>query len=68
MKLDQYADVQEVADRLDIHPESVGRLIRWGKLPAVKFMNKWVVDKGVLEQFANGYSGIKGRKNKATLF
>jgi excisionase family DNA binding protein len=64
--LENYADVDQVSKRLGIHPESVRRLIRDGKLPAIKFGNKWLVEKSVLEQFASGYDGRPG--NKATLF
>ena len=64
--LDSYLDVDQVARRLSIHPESVRRLIRDGKLPAIKFGNKWLVERSVLEQFASGYDGRPG--NKATLF
>lgn len=63
--LTQYAGVQEVSDRLNIHPESVRRLIRQGKLPAIKFGNKWLVEKAVLEQYASRYDPRPG--NKATL-
>jgi hypothetical protein len=42
------------------------RLIRDGKLPAIKFGNKWLVDKTMLDQFASSYDGRPG--NKATLF
>ena len=64
--LETYAGVEVVADRLGIHPESVRRLIRQGKLPAIKFGNKWLVDKATLEQFASHYDPRPG--NKATLF
>ncbi len=63
--LETYAGVNEVATRLNIHPESVRRLIRQGKLPAIKFGNKWLVEKGALEQFASRYDPRPG--NKATL-
>ena len=63
--LDQYAGVDTVSERLNIHPESVRRLIRQGKLPAIKFGNKWLVDKSTLEQFASRYDPRPG--NKATL-
>jgi excisionase family DNA binding protein len=63
--LETYAGVDEVATRLRIHPESVRRLIRQGKLPAIKFGNKWLVEKGALEQFASHYDPRPG--NKATL-
>ena len=64
--LEQYADVKEVSDRLKIHPESVRRLIRQGKIPAIKLGNKWLVEKAVLEQYASRYDPRPG--NKATLF
>ena len=63
--LESYAGVSEVASRLGIHPESVRRLIRQGKLPAIKFGNKWLIDKATLEQFASHYDPRPG--NKATL-
>lgn len=64
--LENYAGVNEVSKRLNIHPESVRRLIRQGKLPAIKFGNKWLVEKAVLEQYASRYDPRPG--NKATLF
>lgn len=63
--LENYADVDEVSERLGIHPESVRRLIRAGKIPAIKFGNKWLVEKGTLEQYASHYDPRPG--NKATL-
>ena len=63
--LESYAGVSEVASRLGIHPESVRRLIRQGKLPAIKFGNKWLIDKATLEQYASHYDPRPG--NKATL-
>ncbi len=63
--LEQYAGVKEVGRRLHIHPESVRRLIRQGKLPAIKFGNKWLVQRVALEQFASHYDPRPG--NKATL-
>ena len=35
--LENYIDVIEVSKILDVHPETVKRLIREGKLPATKF-------------------------------
>lgn len=63
--LEAYAGVEDVAERLGIHPESVRRLIRQGKLPAIKFGNKWLVDRATLELFASHYDPRPG--NKATL-
>ncbi len=63
--LEQYVGADEVGRRLKIHPESVRRLIRQGKLPAIKFGNKWLVARDVLEQFGSHYDPRPG--NKATL-
>ena len=63
--LSSYAGVNDVAKRLNVHPESVRRLIRQGKLPAIKFGNKWLVETSTLEQFASRYDPRPG--NKATL-
>ena len=59
---EQYVDVRFAAERLGIHPESVKRLIRAGKLPARKFANKWFIRGDVLEQFAGWYVPRRGRK------
>ena len=65
-QFDDYATVQDAAERLGIHPESVRRLIRLNRLPAKKFANSWLIARDVLEQFATGYDRRPG--NKATLF
>lgn len=59
---DSYVTVAEAARRLNIHPESVRRLIRGGKLPASKFANAWLIEKTTLEQFASNYDPRPGRK------
>jgi excisionase family DNA binding protein len=64
--LDTYTDVEEAGRRLKIHPESVRRLIRQGKLPAIRFANKWLIERAELEQFASNYDPRPGQK--ATLF
>ena len=60
--LDNYADVKEISHRLRIHPESVRRLIRQGKLPAIKFGNRWLVEKAKLDQYASRYDPRPGQK------
>ena len=57
---DKFVDVLEAGQRLNIHPESVRRLIRNGKLPAQKYANKWLIRRDVLEQFAHRYDGRPG--------
>lgn len=63
--LDTYVTVRDASERLKIHPESVRRLIRQGKLPATKVVNSWLIEKSVLEMFASHYDPRPG--NKATL-
>ncbi len=64
--LENYVGVQEASERLNIHAESVRRLIRQGKLPATKFGNKWLLKRSELDQFSSHYDPRPG--NKATLF
>jgi excisionase family DNA binding protein len=59
---DKFVDVLEAGRTLNIHPESVRRLIRNGKLPAQKYANKWLIRRDVLEQFAARYDGRPGAK------
>jgi excisionase family DNA binding protein len=59
---DRFVDILEASGRLNIHPESVRRLIRQGKLPAYKFANKWLIERDILEQFAQTYDGRPGAK------
>ena len=65
-RFEDYLTVKEASERLRIHPESVRRLIRQGKLPATKLMNNWFIEKSVLAMFASRYDPRPG--NKATLF
>jgi excisionase family DNA binding protein len=59
---ENYVTVTEAAKRLNIHPESVRRLIRSGKLLARKFANTWLIERTQLEQFASHYDPRPGKK------
>ena len=59
--LENYIDVIEAAKILDIHPETVKRLIREGKLTATKFGNKWIMERDRLLMFANTYDASQRR-------
>jgi hypothetical protein len=61
---DQYKDVRFAAECLRIHPESVKRLIRLGKLPARKFANKWFIREDILEQFSVEYIPRPGNRSR----
>ena len=55
ISFDDYATVNEAAERLGIHPESVRRLIRQGHIPARKLGNSHLIYRPDLERFAAGY-------------
>ena len=59
--LENYVDVIEASKILDIHPETVKRLIREGKLTATKFGNKWIMERDRLLMFVNTYDGSQRR-------
>ena len=61
---ENYIDVIEASKILDVHPETVKRLIREGKLAATKFGNKWIMERDRLKVFANTYDGKRGRTRK----
>lgn len=52
VRLEDYARVEEVAERLGIHPESVRRLMRGGQLVARRLGNMWLMDREELERVA----------------
>ncbi len=58
---ENYVDVIEASRILGVHPETVKRLIREGKLTATKFGNKWIIERDRLQMFADTYDGRRGR-------
>ena len=58
---ENYIDFIEASKILDVHTETVKRLIREGKLTATKFGNKWIMERDGLLVFANTYDGSRGR-------
>ena len=59
--LENYIDVIEASKILNVHPETVKRLIREGKLTATKFGNKWILEPVPPQVFANTYDRNRGR-------
>ena len=51
----------EAARQLGIHPKTVSRLLRQGKLSGVKLANRWLIEQPILETFSKKYIGKKGR-------
>ena len=64
---ENYVDVIEASRILGVHPETVKRLIREGKLTATKFGNKWIIERDRLQMFANTYDGRRGRVQALSL-
>ena len=52
--------VQELAEILSLHPKTVQRFIREGKLKATKIGREWRVQKEDLREFASGKDALEG--------
>jgi excisionase family DNA binding protein len=51
----------EAAASLKVHPKTIARLMRIGKLPAFKVANRWLIDKDTFNTFSKTYIGKRGR-------
>jgi excisionase family DNA binding protein len=52
---DQFVSSSEAAKLLGAAHITVSQLCQYGKLPAVKIANRWLIRKEVLEEFAKTY-------------
>ncbi len=59
---DDYFDLVEAARVLDIHPQSLRRLIKQNKIPATLFAGKYLIERDKLEMFKSNYDPRPGRK------
>ena len=59
---DNYLDLVEAARLLRIHPQSLRRLIKQRKVPAVLFAGKYLIERDKLEMFKANYDPRPGRK------
>lgn len=59
---DNYLDLVEAARVLNIHPQSLRRLIKAGKVPAKLFAGKYLIERDKLEMFKSNYDPRPGRK------
>jgi excisionase family DNA binding protein len=57
----QLVTASEAARRLGIHPKSLGRLFRKGKIDGIKLANRWLIEEATLEMFSKDYVSKKGR-------
>ena len=62
-----YVDLVEAARELGLHPQSVRRLVRQRKVPAVLFAGKYLIARNVLQQFRANYDPRPGPKPMAAL-
>jgi hypothetical protein len=65
---DNYMDLVDSARILNIHPQSLRRLIKQRKVPAVLFAGKYLIERDKLEMFKSNYDPRPGRKPIRTLF
>ncbi|MGA2286427.1 MAG: helix-turn-helix domain-containing protein [Dehalococcoidia bacterium] len=59
---DNYLDLVEAARELNIHPQSLRRLIKQRKVPALIFAGKYLIERDKLEMFKTNYDPRPGRK------
>ena len=59
--LNDYLSIAEAAEVLGIHPGTVKRLCREGRLAAEKIHNTWLIHNDILQVFAMEYRGRRGR-------
>jgi len=59
--LNGYLNIVEAARILDVHPGTVKRLCREGRLASEKVNNAWLIHDEALRDFAEQYNGRRGR-------
>ncbi len=59
--LNGYLNIVEAAKILGVHPGTVKRLCREGKVAAEKVNNAWLIHSDTIRDFAEQYSGRRGR-------
>lgn len=59
--LDDYLSVVETAQVLRIHPGTVKRFCREGRLRAKKLHNTWLIPWDIVDAFSEEYEGRRGR-------
>ena len=59
---DNYLDLVEASRVLGIHPQSLRRLIKQGRVPATLFAGKYLLERDKLDIFKSSYDPRPGRK------
>jgi excisionase family DNA binding protein len=60
--MQDHLDLVQAAQVLGIHPQSLRRLIKSGKMPARMFAGKYLIERDKLEMFKANYDPRPGRK------
>jgi excisionase family DNA binding protein len=60
--VNDHLDLVEAARVLGIHPQSLRRLIKDGKIPARMYAGKYLIERDKLEMFKANYDPRPGRK------
>jgi len=63
-----YLASSEAAAMLGIHHMAIQRLLRDGKLPAVKIANRWLLKRTDVEEFAKTYVPKIGRPRQKRVY
>ena len=59
---DNFLDLVEASRELQIHPQSLRRLTKQKKIPAMMFAGKYLIERDKLEMFKANYDPRPGRK------
>ena len=59
--LDHLITTSDAASMLQLHPETIKRFCRLGKLKADKVNNGWLISKEEIDAFASTYKETRGR-------
>ena len=62
-----YLDIVEAARELSIHPQSMRRLIKQGRIPARQYGGKYLIERDQLQMFKSNYDPRPGRKRSPRL-
>ena len=62
--LEQLVSVRQASRRLEVHEETIRRLLRSGALQGEKLGAQWFIPKDKLVAFANAYDPKTGRRRK----
>ena len=62
--MDDYVSVREACRRINVHEETVRRLVRSGILKADKIGNQWFIKKEELSLFSSTYNPKTGKRKR----